>query len=96
MITVFRKRKPITLPSLSPTISTSSVPIPISTNGGQEEPAEFVETDTKGKFSLIVGRNSMEPEFREGDVIVVDPYKKQEQNDYVVVCKSDYKATLKQ
>ncbi len=38
----------------------------------------------------------MEPEFREGDIIVVDPYKKQEQNDYVVVCNADYESTLKQ
>jgi SOS-response transcriptional repressor LexA len=63
---------------------------------GQGEPAGFVETETKGEFALMVEGDSMEPEFREGDIIVVDPYKKQEQNDYVVVCNADYEATLKQ
>ena len=55
-----------------------------------------METETKGEFALTVEGDSMEPEFREGDIIVVDPYKKQEQNDYLVVCNADYEATLKQ
>lgn len=61
-----------------------------------ENYSEFVETATKGEFALIVEGDSMEPEFREGDLIVVDPYRKQENNDYVVVCNADYEATLKQ
>jgi SOS-response transcriptional repressor LexA len=60
------------------------------------EEGEFVETDAKGEFALRVEGDSMEPEFREGDIIVVDPYRKQEQNDYVVVCNAEYEATLKQ
>ncbi len=57
---------------------------------------EFVETSTKGEFALMVEGDSMESEFREGDIIVVDPYRKQEHNDYVVVCSAEYEATLKQ
>ncbi len=57
---------------------------------------EFVETSTKGEFALMVEGDSMESEFREGDIIVVDPYRKQEHNDYVVVCNAEYEATLKQ
>lgn len=62
----------------------------------QEDCREFVETDTKGEFALIVEGASMEPEFHEGDIIIVNPNKKQEHNDYVVVCNAEYEATLKQ
>ncbi len=38
----------------------------------------------------------MEPEFGEGDIIVLNTHRKQEHNDYVVVCNAEYEATLKQ
>lgn len=57
----------------------------------QGDYSEFVETDSKGEFALIVEGDSMEPEFHEGDIIVVNPYKKQENNDYVVVYNAEYK-----
>jgi len=58
--------------------------------------SEFVETATKGEFALRVEGDSMEPEFQEGDIIVVNPHRKQEHNDYVVVCNAENEATLKQ
>ncbi len=38
----------------------------------------------------------MEPEFHDGDIIVINPYLKQENNDYVVVCNEEGEATFKQ
>ncbi len=38
----------------------------------------------------------MEPEFQDGDTIVINPFLKQEHNDYVVVCNEEGKATFKQ
>lgn len=35
----------------------------------------------------------MEPELHEGDIIVVNPHKKQEHNNYVVVCNAEYETT---
>ena len=46
---------------------------------------EYVETDAKGVFALRVRGESMESEFHEGDIIVINPYLKPEHNDYVVV-----------
>ena len=62
----------------------------------QENYGEFVETATKGEFALIVEGDNMEPEFYEGDNIVVNPHKKQEHNNYVVVCNAERETTLKQ
>jgi len=47
---------------------------------------KYVETDAKGIFALRVRGESMETEFHEGDIIVINPYLKPEHNDYVVVC----------
>jgi SOS-response transcriptional repressor LexA len=58
--------------------------------------AEYVETDTKGIFALRVRGNSMEAEFHEGDIIVINPYLKPEHNDYVVVSNVEGEATFKQ
>jgi SOS-response transcriptional repressor LexA len=57
---------------------------------------EYVETDAKGIFALRVRGESMETEFHEGDIIVINPYLKPEHNDYVVVCNEEGEATLKQ
>lgn len=57
---------------------------------------EYVKTDTKGVFALRVRGDSMEPEFHDGDIIVINPYLKQEHNDYVVVCNEEGEATFKQ
>lgn len=57
---------------------------------------EYVETDAKGIFALMVRGESMETEFHEGDIIVINPYLKPEHNDYVVVCNEEGEATFKQ
>ena len=62
-------------------------------NGGYEE---YIQTDTKGEFALKIRGDSMEPEFYEGDIIVVNPYLKQEHNDYIVLCNEEGEATFKQ
>ena len=40
--------------------------------------------------------DSMEPEFHQEDIIVINPYLKAEHNDYVVVCNEEWEATFKQ
>jgi SOS-response transcriptional repressor LexA len=57
---------------------------------------EYVETDARGIFALRVRGNSMEAEFHEGDIIVINPYLKPEHNDYVVVSNVEGEATFKQ
>jgi hypothetical protein len=39
-----------------------------------DEYGEYVETDAKGVFALRVRGESMETEFHEGDIIVINPY----------------------
>lgn len=57
---------------------------------------EYVETDSNGAFALRVRGDSMEPEFHEGDIIIVNPALKQEHNDYLVVSNEEGEATFKQ
>ena len=59
---------------------------------------EWVETDIKGAniFALTVKGDSMEPEFQEGDIIIVNPHIKPDSNDYVVVRNEEDEATFKQ
>jgi SOS-response transcriptional repressor LexA len=57
---------------------------------------EYIETDAKGVFALKVKGDSMEPEFYEGDIVIINPYLKQEHNDFVVVTNEEGEATLKQ
>ena len=38
----------------------------------------------------------MEPEFHEGDIIIVNPVLKQEHNDYLIVSNEEGEATFKQ
>lgn len=62
----------------------------------QQEDWNFIETDSKGTFALMVHGDSMEPEFHQEDIIVINPYLKAEHNDYVVVCNEEWEATFKQ
>ncbi len=62
----------------------------------EDDYEEYVKTDTKGTFALRVRGDSIEPEFYDGDIIVINPFLKQEQNDYVVVCNEEGEATFKQ
>lgn len=60
------------------------------------ESGEFVATETKGEFALTVEGTSMEPEFHNGDIIVINPYRKRKHNDYVIVCNAEHESALKQ
>ncbi len=57
---------------------------------------EYVEIDSNGAFALRVRGDSMEPEFYEGDIIIINPALKQEHNDYLVVSNEDGETTFKQ
>ncbi|GBE40241.1 putative HTH-type transcriptional regulator [bacterium BMS3Bbin09] len=57
---------------------------------------EYVATDSNGAFALRVRGDSMEPEFHEGDIIIVNSALKQEHNDYIVVSNEEGEATFKQ
>ncbi len=56
------------------------------------------ESDVKGKsvFALRIKGDSMEPEFREGDVVIVNPHVEAKPGDYVVVKNDEEEATFKQ
>jgi SOS-response transcriptional repressor LexA len=60
------------------------------------EHEEYIETDSKGVFALRVRGVSMEPEFHQGDTIVINPYLKPEHNDYVVASNVEGEATFTQ
>ena len=59
---------------------------------------EWTETDVKGKkvFALKVKGDSMQPEFSEGEVIIVNPDVEAVPGDYVVVKNGEEEATFKQ
>lgn len=60
---------------------------------------EWTESDVKGQyvFALRVKGDSMEPEFREGDIIIVNPHIEARTGDYVIVKNEDNgEATFKQ
>lgn len=59
---------------------------------------DWIETAIKGAniFALTVKGDSMEPEFQEGDYIIVNPHMKADHNDYVVVRNEGEEATFKQ
>ncbi|MFV0439297.1 MAG: LexA family transcriptional regulator [Desulfopila sp.] len=59
---------------------------------------EWIDTTATGSahaFALTVHGNSMEPEFHEGDIIVVDPERQAESGNYVIA-KNGSAATFKQ
>jgi SOS-response transcriptional repressor LexA len=60
---------------------------------------EWIESDVKGRdvFALRVKGDSMEPEFHEGEIIIVNPHVEAKPGDYVIVKSDDTKeATFKQ
>lgn len=59
---------------------------------------EWLASDVKGQniFAVRVKGDSMEPEFTEGDVILIDPHIKPNPGDYVIVRNDEGEATLKQ
>ena len=63
--------------------------------GGAEE---WVDTSVKGPnvFALRVVRDSMEPEFKEGEIVIVNPNLEAKPNDYVIVKNCEEEASLKQ
>lgn len=63
---------------------------------GEESFDEYIDTDANGEFALKVRGDSMEPVFFEGDIIIINPYLKQEHGDYIVVANHEGEATLKQ
>jgi len=64
--------------------------------GRQGEYDEYVQSDSKGVFALRVRGDSMETEFNDGDMIIINPNLKAEHNDYVVVANASGEATFKQ
>lgn len=63
-----------------------------------EDAAEWIESDIKGEhnFALRVKGDSMEPEFNDGDIIIVSPTAKAVTGDYVVAKNDEEEATFKQ
>lgn len=59
---------------------------------------EFVKSDVKGQhvFALRVKGDSMEPEFLEGDIIIINPHLNVNFGDYVIVKNRNGDATFKQ
>lgn len=59
---------------------------------------EWVDSDVKGKnvFALRVTGDSMEPEFKDGEIITVNPHLEALPNDYIVVKNREEQATFKQ
>jgi SOS-response transcriptional repressor LexA len=62
------------------------------------EADEWVSSDVKGQnlFAVRVKGDSMEPEFTEGDIVIMDPHIKPNSGDYVIVRNDEGEATLKQ
>lgn len=59
---------------------------------------EWIDSDVKGKnvFALRVTGDSMEPEFKNGEIITINPHLEAMPNDYIVVKDREEKATFKQ
>jgi len=59
---------------------------------------EYVASDVKGEniFAVRVTGDSMEPEFTEEDIIILNPHAKADHGDYVIVRNDEGEATLKQ
>ena len=62
------------------------------------EADEWIETEAKGRhvFALRVKGDSMEPEFKEGEIVIVNPHIETQSGDYVVVKNDEEEATFKQ
>ncbi|GAB4389018.1 MAG: XRE family transcriptional regulator [Thermodesulfovibrionales bacterium] len=59
---------------------------------------EWIDSDVRGRnvFALKVVGDSMEPEFKEGEVIIVNPHVEPAPGDFVVVKNRAEEATFKQ
>ncbi|MEM7827718.1 MAG: XRE family transcriptional regulator [Candidatus Aenigmatarchaeota archaeon] len=59
---------------------------------------DWVITEEKGRnvFALRVKGDSMEPEFKEGEIIIVNPHLQVEPGDYVIFKNDDDEVTFKQ
>jgi|Deesub1362A_J573_1020465.scaffolds.fasta_scaffold00740_33 SOS-response transcriptional repressor LexA len=59
---------------------------------------EWIESDVRGRnvFALKVIGDSMEPEFKEGEIIIVNPHVEASPNDFIVVKNRNEEATFKQ
>ncbi len=59
---------------------------------------DWIETEVKGKnvFALKIKGDSMEPEFKEGEIVIVNPHVEAKSGDYVVVKNDEEEATFKQ
>ncbi|MBI5639715.1 MAG: helix-turn-helix domain-containing protein, partial [Nitrospirae bacterium] len=70
----------------------------VSDNFQPGDADEWTESDVKGKnvFALRIKGDSMEPEFREGDVVIVNPHVEAKPGDYVIVKNDEEEATFKQ
>ena len=64
-----------------------------------EEAEDWTESDVQGKgiFALRIKGDSMEPEFVEGDVVIINPHIETKPGDFVIIRKEDNdEATFKQ
>ncbi|MCL5421113.1 MAG: XRE family transcriptional regulator [Nitrospirae bacterium] len=70
----------------------------VSDNFQAGDAEDWTESDVKGKnvFALRIKGDSMEPEFREGDVVIVNPHVEAKPGDYVIVKNDEDEATFKQ
>lgn len=59
---------------------------------------EWIESDIRGKnvFALRVLGDSMEPEFKDGEIVIVNPHLEAAPNDFIVVKNKSGEATFKQ
>jgi len=59
---------------------------------------EWIESDIRGRnvFALRVTGDSMEPEFKEGEIIIINPHIEAHPGDFVVVKNKQGEATFKQ
>ncbi|WP_080404010.1 LexA family protein [Burkholderia ubonensis] len=59
---------------------------------------EWIETDvdvSPGTFALVIGGKSMEPEFAEGDKVIIDPEIRPQPGDFVAAKNGEEEATFK-
>lgn len=64
--------------------------------GDAEEWIDVTSRVDPSAFALVVVGNSMEAEFREGEIVIVDPGREARSGDYVVAKINDDEATFKQ
>lgn len=66
--------------------------------GQADDSTEFLLTDIEvsdAAFAVRIKGNSMEPEFREGDVVIIDPTEAPLPGDFVVAKNGEHEATFK-